>query len=70
MKYEEHEGPEVYYFETATTCYEKALSLSLVNRRAAAQAALIEAKYWLFKCPSVSLFDLTNKITNLEKQIY
>ena len=70
MRYEELDGPDVYYFETAYSCYEKALNLSLANRRAAAQAALIEAKYWLFKCPSTSLFDLTNKIINLEKQIY
>tara|TARA_R110001592_G_scaffold23349_1_gene91655 strand:- start:804 stop:1016 length:213 start_codon:yes stop_codon:yes gene_type:complete len=60
----------VYFAETATSYYETALSLSAEHRKAAAQEALLQARYWAFKCPAESILKLENDITNLERKLY
>lgn len=62
----------VYYYETAKNYYDKALNLSSQHRKAAAQEALREANYWLFKCSydDLDTCRLSNSITNLENKLY
>ena len=59
-----------YYRETSIGYYERAITLKHQNRRAAAQEALQQARYWAFKCPAESISQLENNITNLEQGLY
>ena len=40
------------------------------KRKAAAQEALLEARFWFMKCRGEDLQPLQNRITNLEKTLY
>ena len=70
MKPEELNDREIYFQETAQSYYQKAYALQQANRKAAAQEALLEARYWAFKCPAESILKLENDITNLENKLY
>ena len=61
---------EVYFVETTRNQVELAEKFYLQNRKAAAQEALREARYWAFKCVPESLFDISDRITKLENQLY
>ena len=70
MRPKELNDREVYFHETAQSFYQKACALQRVNRKAAAQEALLEARYWAFKCPAESILKLQNNTTNLENKLY
>ena len=61
---------DIYYQETAIGYYEQAVKFKSQNRRAAAQEALQQARFWAFKCPAESILKLENNITNLELGLY
>ena len=61
---------ELYFAETAEAEYEKALEFKAQGRRAKAQVAIREAKYWAIKCPAESILDLGDRIIKLENQLY
>tara|TARA_R110001592_G_scaffold349393_1_gene644632 strand:+ start:570 stop:785 length:216 start_codon:yes stop_codon:yes gene_type:complete len=61
---------QVYYSETARNYYDKAVLLKTQSRRAAAQEAIQEAQYWVFKCQAENVQGLTALIADLQNEIY
>lgn len=61
---------ELYFAETAEAELKKAEALAKQGRRAGAQHALREAKYWAIKCPAEGVLGLGDRITILENQLY
>lgn len=61
---------ESYFAEVAETELAKAEALAKQGRRAGAQHALREAKYWAIKCPAESILNLGDRITILENKLY
>ena len=61
---------QVYYSETARNYYDKAIRLKIQGRRAAAQEAVQEAQYWVFKCQAENVQGLIALIADLQNDIY
>jgi hypothetical protein len=59
------------YYRTATEAeVEMAEAYQSQGRKARAQEALQEARFWFMKCNCDDLRPLQNRITNLEKTLY
>ena len=59
------------YYRTSTEAeVEMAEAYQSQGRRARAQEALQQARYWFMKCRMNDLSSLQNRITNLENTLY
>ena len=61
---------EIYFAEVAEAELAKAETLAKQGRKAGAQLALREARYWAIKCPAESILSLGDRITILENKLY
>ena len=59
-----------YYRTTAEAEVEMAEAYQSQGRKAKAQEALQQARYWFMKCRFKDLSPLQNRITNLENTLY
>lgn len=61
---------ELYFSQVAEAELSKAEALARQGRKAGAQLALREARYWAIKCPAESTLSLADRITILENKLY